>query len=237
MLWLCVFLLLSTCLAAQQKPIGTQASTEKTAAKEPFDLTEIEQLLRASLTPKRIIALVEQYGVSFELTDNAEKELRKLGADDRLLLVIAKNRVQPTSNVTAQPPFPQPIPPAPQSALTWTDRATGLMWAKESNSSNVTWNQAKSYCSNLRLGGYSNWRLPTIGELEAIYDPTQNVGGCHVKDGIKFDHDMCWSWSSSTGIDSGEAWGFGFISGAQSSIGIEETRYDTRALCVRHSGK
>jgi TPR repeat protein len=41
---------------------------------------------------------VEQYGVSFELTDDIERELRKLGADDRLLLVIAKRRQSSQEN-------------------------------------------------------------------------------------------------------------------------------------------
>ena len=108
------------------------------------------------------------------------------------------------------------------------------MWAKESNSSNVTWNQAKEYCTNFALGGYPNWRLATIEELSGIYDPSQTVGTCHVKGGIQF-HDLCWSWSSSTGIDSGEAWGFGFITRNQSSIPFDRSSYDTRVLCVRRS--
>ena len=110
------------------------------------------------------------------------------------------------------------------------------MWAKDSNSDNITWDRAKSYCASLRLGGYSNWRLASIEELTGIYDPAQTVGHCHVKGGIRF-HDLCWSWSGNRGIDSGEAWGFGFVSGEQSSIGTEERRYDTRVLCVRPSGK
>jgi hypothetical protein len=118
---------------------------------------------------------------------------------------------------------------------TWTDPATKLMWVKESNSSNVTWNQAKDYCENLRLGGYSNWRLPTIDELEAIYDPTQKVGGCHVKGGIKF-HDYCWSWSSSAGNSSGEAWAFNFTFGGRDPEERDESS-GTRVLCVRRSGE
>ncbi len=31
------------------------------------------------------------------------------------------------------------------------------------------WNQASSYCSQLREGGYSNWRVPTQRELMLIY--------------------------------------------------------------------
>lgn len=57
-----------------------------------------------------------------------------------------------------------------QAHATWTDPATGLMWAKDTNSSTVNWNQASNYCSNLRLAGHSDWRLPTIDELGGIYD-------------------------------------------------------------------
>jgi len=42
----------------------------------------------------------------------------------------------------------------------------GLMWQKESQA--MTWYDAMEYAKNLRLGGYDNWRLPTIEELEKI---------------------------------------------------------------------
>ena len=34
-----------------------------------------------------------------------------------------------------------------ESASVWTDRATGLMWAKDSNSSDVSWYEARNYCA------------------------------------------------------------------------------------------
>src|ERR1035437_10122075 len=49
---------------------------------------------------------------------------------------------------------------------TWTDPATGLMWTKKDNGSDVDWNQASAYCSNLQLAGYKDWRLPNIEELQ-----------------------------------------------------------------------
>jgi hypothetical protein len=52
----------------------------------------------------------------------------------------------------------------------WKDSATGLIWAVKDNGSSVSPNQASDYCSSLRSGGYSDWRLPTIDELEALYD-------------------------------------------------------------------
>jgi len=57
------------------------------------------------------------------------------------------------------------------------------------------WNQAKRYSAHLGLGGYSNWRLPTIDELAAIYDPTQHADD--IKGGIKLSGigPARWVWS------------------------------------------
>jgi hypothetical protein len=53
----------------------------------------------------------------------------------------------------------------------FVDKSTDLMWQKK-NSSNIedkfTWQEAKNYCSNLNLGGYSNWRLPTKSEAKSL---------------------------------------------------------------------
>ena len=54
-------------------------------------IDEIEELLKGSVSPPRVTALVHQYGVNFELSDDAEKKLRGLGADDKLLIAIVKN--------------------------------------------------------------------------------------------------------------------------------------------------
>ena len=55
----------------------------------------------------------------------------------------------------------------------WKDPWTGLTWAQKDNGKDLTWEQARNYCQALRLGSLSDWRLPTIGELEQIYDPRQ----------------------------------------------------------------
>ena len=44
-------------------------------------------------------------------------------------------------------------------------------------SSGADWNTANNLCQSSRVGGYSNWRLPTIGELEALYDKKNTIGG------------------------------------------------------------
>src|SRR5208283_5033150 len=58
----------------------------------------------------------------------------------------------------------------------WVDRSTGLMWTYYDDpeavvtkydqlghpQSGVSWNAAVSYCRNLQLGGFEDWRLPEI---------------------------------------------------------------------------
>jgi hypothetical protein len=52
---------------------------------------------------------------------------------------------------------------------TVTDNVTGLMWEK-TGTSGKTWEQSLNYCESLNLGGYSDWRLPTVKELQSIAD-------------------------------------------------------------------
>jgi len=129
----------------------------------------------------------------------------------------------------------QPASPSSSDmASVWTDPATGLMWTKKDNGLDVTWNQASAYCTNLRLVGNSGWRLPSIDELAGIYDQTQNVDGRHIKGGIQISG--WWGWSNTAGNASGEAWIFYFALGERGSFQLDFST-DSRALCVRRSGK
>ncbi|WP_045213233.1 DUF1566 domain-containing protein [Desulfonatronovibrio magnus] len=51
---------------------------------------------------------------------------------------------------------------------TLTDYGSGLMWQK-ATPGYMDWPDARRYPSNLSLGGYSNWRLPTWNELERLF--------------------------------------------------------------------
>ena len=53
---------------------------------------------------------------------------------------------------------------------TVTDLNTGLMWQKTDDGQQRNWADAKQYCGDLVLGGYDDWRLPRIDELETIVD-------------------------------------------------------------------
>jgi hypothetical protein len=88
---------------------------------------------------------------------------------------------------------------------TSTYAATGLMWAKRDNRSDVTWQQARHYCASLntnRYAGYTGWRLAEIDELGAVYDP----GTHQVKIPLEASG---WEWSGTLHDDaSGQAWLF-----------------------------
>jgi len=47
------------------------------------------------------------------------------------------------------------------------DHKTGLMWQQD-NVEIINWSQANKYAKNLKLGGFSDWRLPTIDELKTL---------------------------------------------------------------------
>ena len=52
----------------------------------------------------------------------------------------------------------------------------GLMWQKETVEERMNWYDAMEYAKNLRLGGYDDWRLPTIEEFREVI---KNCGGIH----------------------------------------------------------
>ena len=125
--------------------------------------------------------------------------------------------------------------------FTWTDPATRLMWVWKDNGTDVNWKQATDYCRNLRLADNSDWRLPSIDELQCIYDPNANVDGkdtfrydSHAKGELQLSNE--WFWSTSQGNAPWKAWAFYFNSGER-ALALLDAGGVKRALCVRRSGQ
>ena len=53
------------------------------------------------------------------------------------------------------------------------DNVYGLMWQDGVNIFQGGWDEARHYCENLNLAGYSDWRLPTRLELLSITDDSR----------------------------------------------------------------
>ena len=137
-------------------------------------------------------------------------------------------------------------------AQVWVDPSTGLMWAGKDNGKDVSWKKAMKYCRDLRLAAYSDWRLPTLAELEMIFDRNANAPGLagpgssepftyHVKGNLFLSGDQ---WSSSQRSDdrerpSGYVWYVDFNRGLADNLptGFLEPFNGQRALCARGSGK
>lgn len=71
----------------------------------------------------------------------------------------------------AQPELPSDQPRFVDNCNgTVTDTQTGLTWAAKDNEGDSNWENAKQYCENYRGGGHSDWRMPTVAELQSLYD-------------------------------------------------------------------
>ena len=69
------------------------------------------------------------------------------------------------------------------NSMNYTDNVTGLMWQQTADRDGngevkavdkLSQSDAISYCSNLSLAGYSDWKLPDAKELQSIVDYTRS---------------------------------------------------------------
>jgi hypothetical protein len=110
---------------------------------------------------------------------------------------------------------------------TVTDHKTGLMWQRTDDNTGRTVSKAKTYCNNLVLGIYDDWRLPRVDELLTIadyirYQPAINPAfNCA-------SHNY---WSSSIGAGNAEVgWFVAFGTGAAYWADLNSFNY---VRCVR----
>ncbi len=76
---------------------STVVRTEKS-----FSLQDIMYALKERVSPKRVASLVKERGVNFALTEDSERELRRLGADNELVEQIKAERKTRTEESTRQ---------------------------------------------------------------------------------------------------------------------------------------
>ena len=110
------------------------------------------------------------------------------------------------------------------------DDFTGLTWQDNKAMINNmgTYKKVYKYCKDLELGGFDDWRVPTVRELLTIvsyykYKPA-------IIGGFNFIEDRFY-WSSTRYKNhSGKNWGVNFRDGSSEANGID---YDRSIRCVR----
>lgn len=118
-----------------------------------------------------------------------------------------------------------------KSGDTVTDNTLGLQWQDDSSPSVLTWKSALDQCNNLTLGGYSDWRLPNINELQSIVDRSKLYPS--IVTGFT-NTTLFFYWSSTTDSKSKDAaWLIDFRNGSVSSSFKFSLLYVSR--CVRGS--
>ena len=95
-----------------------------------------------------------------------------------------------------------------------------LRMIQKESSDYMTWNDSMQYAKDLDLGGFNDWRLPTMEELRGIYRAKQALG---------IPADYHWYWSGSEADASG-AWYVYFSGGGVYSSYKFNTYY---VRCVR----
>jgi len=110
------------------------------------------------------------------------------------------------------------------------DIKKNLMWQDNEEVTQYTsnWSLAKEYCHSLTLNGYTDWKLPTIKELQKIVDITKKPPAINKE--FKYIEPSSY-WSNTQDITNRSyAWYVGFKTGATFK---DSKDYDCYVRCIR----
>lgn len=125
-----------------------------------------------------------------------------------------------------------------QSDGYWIDASTRLMWTAQDSGNNLGWNTWRRYCAGLKTAGHSDWRGPTINELQTLSDATASHDfydwaysrdmeshPYHIRGGIMLSWPEIWSTSPA----GPNIWLFNFSRSSR----VSQYAGVARAICVR----
>jgi hypothetical protein len=111
------------------------------------------------------------------------------------------------------------------------DSRTNLMWedTPHTRETKITQPRAKVYCSELKLGNFEDWRLPSIQELLSLVDYAR-ISPAILKE-FSYVEKESFYWTNTVVADESDAfWGVNFKRGASSKA---SEYYDRYVRCVR----
>jgi hypothetical protein len=111
----------------------------------------------------------------------------------------------------------------------YTQTINNEMWedTKEAANTAIEWEEAKKYCEKLTIGGFTNWDLPTIGQLKNLHE--------NHKDEIYNGFGGVFYWSSNTSKDDKDIWQYAEVLNVENSEierSVQEIKTG-RVRCVR----
>jgi hypothetical protein len=121
----------------------------------------------------------------------------------------------------------------PLDVRLYTQTIDNEMWedTKDATNTPIEWEKAKLYCENLRIGGFEDWRLPTIGQLNNLHKKHQ--------DEIYNGFGGVFYWSSDTFSGKNNIWEYAkvlSIEYGEIEKSVQEVKTG-RARCVRMINK
>ncbi len=138
-----------------------------------------------------------------------------------------------------------------QESKVWLDEKTGLMWEIDQKYHKYVWStdyiekafapkeltddvkDIFSYEKKLNshnYGGFSDWRVPSFGELTTILIDEEQDNGFYLKKPLS-ENASFYYWSSTTNDDTpSKAWVFNFYDGG---VSIDEKEAEMAIMCVR----
>ncbi len=132
-----------------------------------------------------------------------------------------------------------PAETADDKAKAWWTDVKGLTWTtKDNGTGSMTWHEAGAYCRALGLGGFNDWRLPSIDELARMYDETLPEGKLRIRAPLELSKGTWWIWSGTKDASHpSQAWNLAFHTGKRYSVEFRFRRDHGRVLCVRRAGE
>lgn len=107
------------------------------------------------------------------------------------------------------------------------DPITSQVWTRDDPDDVNNYREARSYCKQLRLGGY-NWRLPSMRELERVYE--------YDREGEVFRLEHTRYWSFELASDRSENLIFDVIDGEEDSFFNDDSDYSLAYIGVICTG-
>src|SRR5579859_3793713 len=135
--------------------------------------------------------------LSSELRGVIEKRLRAASPNQVLAIAAALCSGEPEIRTAERTLPPGPLVNGARFVIDGdvvNDHTTGLTWTRKSvGDKALDWKAAKAACAAARVGGYEDWRLPTIQELLTLVDYNRSNPAI---DTAAFECESSWYWTS-----------------------------------------